>query len=167
MLVGFKYHADVLAQLDATGQYGDYRGTTADFVMATEESHGAMATAELRDKDSACAALLMAEAALLQKRQGQTLVDYLDSLARQFGYFRNEVLNIVMTGLEGKQNMARMLDAFRSSPPKDVAGLPVDRGSRTCGTRAGGWGRSRATPTGRPATSSSSGSRGTVGFRPK
>ncbi len=125
LLVGFKYHADVLAQLEATGQYGDVRGGIADFIIATEESHGVMATAELRDKDSACAALLLAEAALHQKRQGRTLVDYLDDLSRQFGYFRNEVINIVMPGLEGKQDMARMLDALRKAPPKAVGGLPV------------------------------------------
>jgi len=125
LLVGFKYHADVIAQLDATGQYGDIRGTPADFVIATEESHGILATAEIRDKDSACAALLLAEAALLEKRQGRTLVDYLTDLNRQFGYFRNELVNIVMTGLEGKVNMARMLDALRKSPPHEIAGMPV------------------------------------------
>ena len=46
-------------------------------------------------------------------------------LARQFGYFRNEVLNIVMTGIEGKQNMAPMLDTLRANPPKEIAGLAV------------------------------------------
>lgn len=125
LLVGFKYHADVLWQLESTGQYGDVRGTPADFVIGTEESHGVLATAALRDKDSACAVLLLAEAALVQKRAGRTLVEYLDDLNRQFGYYRNEVLNIVMTGLEGKQNMARMLDALRSSPPAEIGGLAV------------------------------------------
>ncbi|MBN9517355.1 phospho-sugar mutase, partial [bacterium] len=125
LLVGFKYHADVLWHLESTGQYGDVRGTPADFVIGTEESHGVLATAGLRDKDSACAVLLMAEAALVQKRAGRTLVDYLDDLSRQFGYYRNEVLNIVMTGLEGKQNMAKMLDALRSNPPREIGGLAV------------------------------------------
>lgn len=125
LLVGFKYHADVLWQLESTGQYGDVRGTPDDFVIATEESHGVLATAAIRDKDSACAALLMAEAALFQKRQGRTLLDYLDDLNRQFGYYRNELLNIVMTGLEGKQNMARMLDSLRKSPPAEIGGLAV------------------------------------------
>ncbi|AMV26493.1 Phosphoglucomutase [Gemmata sp. SH-PL17] len=125
LLVGFKYHADALWQIESTGQYGDVRGSVADFVIATEESHGIMATAGVRDKDSACAALLLAEAALYQKRQGRTLVDYLDDLNRQFGYFRNELLNIVLTGLEGKVNMARMLDALRRNPPKEIGGLPV------------------------------------------
>jgi phosphoglucomutase len=125
LLVGFKYHADVLWQLESTGQYCDVRGTPEDFVIGVEESHGILATAALRDKDSACAALLMAEAALFQKRQGRTLVDLIDDLSRQFGYFRNEVLNIVMTGLEGKQNMAKMLDTFRAAPPRQIGGLTV------------------------------------------
>jgi phosphoglucomutase/phosphomannomutase len=125
LLVGFKYHADVLAQLEATGQYGDIRASVSDFVLATEESHGVLATAGIRDKDAACPALLLSEAALFEKRQGRTLVDYLNDLSRQFGCYRNELLNIVMTGIEGKVNMARMLDALRKSPPKTIGGLPV------------------------------------------
>ncbi|HEY1186478.1 MAG TPA: phospho-sugar mutase [Gemmata sp.] len=125
LLVGFKYHADALWQIESTGQYGDVRGAVSDFVIASEESHGIMATAGVRDKDSACAALLLAEAALYQKRQNSTLVAYLDELNRQFGYFRNELMNIVLTGLEGKINMARMLDALRQKPPKAIGGLPV------------------------------------------
>jgi len=125
LLVGFKYHADALWQIESTGQYGDVRGTVEDFVIGTEESHGIMATAGVRDKDSACAALLLAEAALYQKRQGRTLVDYLDDLNRQFGYYRNELLNIVLTGLEGKVNMGRMLNALRQNPPTEIGGLRV------------------------------------------
>jgi phosphoglucomutase/phosphomannomutase len=125
LLVGFKYHADVIAQLETTGQYGDVRGTVADFIIATEESHGILVTPELRDKDAACAALLLAECALLQKRHGRTLVDLIDDLNRQFGYYRNELLNIVMTGVEGKVHMTRMLDALRKSPPARIGGLKV------------------------------------------
>ncbi|MCI0704169.1 MAG: phospho-sugar mutase [Planctomycetia bacterium] len=125
LLVGFKYHADVLWQLESTRQYGDVRATVSDFIIATEESHGIMAMAGVRDKDSACAALLLAEAALFQKREGRTIPDYLDDLNRQFGYFRNELLNIVLTGLEGKVNIARMLDTLRKNPPKEIGGLSV------------------------------------------
>ncbi len=123
--VGFKYHAEVLKQLELSGQYGDVQGTLADFVIGTEESHGILATAALRDKDSACAALLMAELALHLKRQKRTIPELLDELGRQFGYYRNELLNIVMTGLEGKLDMARMLDALRKTPPTSVGGMPV------------------------------------------
>jgi phosphoglucomutase/phosphomannomutase len=125
LLVGFKYHADVLWHLESTGRYGDVRGSVNDFVIASEESHGYLATAGIRDKDSACAALLLAEVALHQKRQGRTIPEYIDDLNRQFGYFRNELLNIALTGLEGKVNMGRMLDALRKNPPKSIGGLPV------------------------------------------
>ena len=84
LLVGFKYHADVVLQLEMTGGYGDVRGTVDDFVIATEESHGVMATAGLRDKDSACAALLLAELALHLKRQDRTIPEFLADLARQY-----------------------------------------------------------------------------------
>lgn len=125
LLVGFKYHADVLWHLESTGQFGEVKGTPADFVIATEESHGILATEHLRDKDSACAALLLVELSLHLKRQGRTVPDLLTELSRQFGYFKNELQNIVMTGLEGKQNMAKMLDALRTNPPKSIGGLPV------------------------------------------
>ena len=125
LLVGFKYHADVVKQLELHGQYGDVTGTPDDFVIATEESHGVMATPGLRDKDSACPTLMLAELTLFQKRQGLTVVDYLDAMNRTFGYYRNGVLNIIMTGLEGKQNMNRMLDALRAKPPATIAGVRV------------------------------------------
>lgn len=125
LLVGFKYHADVLWQLEQHGQYGEVKGTPADFVIATEESHGILTTAAIRDKDSAGAALLLAELSLHLKRQGRTIPDLLADLARQFGYFKNELLNLVMTGLEGKQNMAKMLDTLRTAPPQTIGGLAV------------------------------------------
>jgi phosphoglucomutase len=125
LLVGFKYHADVLKQLEETGRYEDITGTPQDLILASEESHGIMAMPEVRDKDSAVAALLLAEAALFVKRQGRTLVDYLDDLSRQFGYFRNGLENLVMTGIEGKQKMAQMIDSLRAKPPKSIGGLPV------------------------------------------
>ena len=125
LLVGFKFIADVLWQLESTGEYEDVRGKPEDFVIGCEESHGILTTPEIRDKDAGGAAVLMADMALEQKRQGRTVVDYLDQLARQYGYFRNEVLNIVMTGIEGKSNMVRMLEAMRSTPPKTIAGLEV------------------------------------------
>ena len=125
LLVGFKYHADVLLQLEQQGQFGDVSGSLDDFIIATEESHGILATAAIRDKDSACAALLLAELALHLKRQKRTIPDFLADLSRQFGYFRNELLNIILPGVEGKQMMARMMDDLRAKPPTSIAGIPV------------------------------------------
>lgn len=127
LLVGFKYHADVIHHLDRDGAYGTVRGTPADFVIGSEESHGILVTPEIRDKDAGAAALNLAELALVQKRQGKTVLTYLESLYRQFGYHRTEGVNLVMTGVEGKTDMIRMLDGLRATPPKEIAGLAVTR----------------------------------------
>jgi phosphoglucomutase/phosphomannomutase len=125
LLVGFKFVADVLRHLEESGAYEDVRGTPADFVIASEESHGILTTPQIRDKDAAGGCLLLTELALDRKRRGQTVLDALEEMNRRFGYFRNEVINIVMTGIEGKDNMARMLDRLRTEPPRSIAGLPV------------------------------------------
>jgi len=125
LLVGFKYIAEVIWQLEQSGQYEDVQGTPEDFVIGTEESHGILVTSKIRDKDAAGAALLLAEMALDQKRQGRSVPAYLDQIERRFGYFRNEIRNIIMPGIEGKQNMARMLGGLRAEPPQTIGGLAV------------------------------------------
>lgn len=125
LLVGFKNMAEVLRQLEETGAFEDVRARPEDMVIATEESHGILAMPQIRDKDAAAACLLFAELALEQKRHGKTVVDAIEAISSQFGYFRNELINIVMPGLEGKQGMARMLDRLRADPPKSIAGMQV------------------------------------------
>jgi phosphoglucomutase/phosphomannomutase len=125
LLVGFKYIADVLWQLEEHGSYEDVRGAPEDFVIGCEESHGVLVTPKIRDKDAGGAALLLAELALDQKRHNRTVLDYLNAIYRQFGYFKNEGVPVVMPGIQGKQNMAKMLDALRAAPPKTIAGLAV------------------------------------------
>ncbi len=125
LLVGFKNMAEVLRQLEDTGVYEDVQATPADLIIATEESHGVMLMPEIRDKDSACGCLLLAELALDEKRHGRTIVDRLDLLAREFGYFRNELVNIVMTGIDGKRDMERMIDRLRAEPPTTIGGRAV------------------------------------------
>jgi phosphoglucomutase len=125
LLVGFKYVADVLYHLEQDGAYEDVRGTPEDFVIATEESHGVLVTPQIRDKDAGGAALLMAELALDQKRRGRTVLDYLDALSREFGYYRNVGVSVYLRGLQGREQMAQMLDRLRAAPFKEVAGLKV------------------------------------------
>jgi phosphoglucomutase/phosphomannomutase len=125
LLVGFKYVAEVLWQLERDGQYEDVMGTPLDFVIGVEESHGVLVTPKIRDKDAGGGAVLLADLALDQKRRGRTIPDYLAALAREFGYFRNENVPVAMSGIQGKEQMAKMLDALRARPPREIAGLAV------------------------------------------
>jgi phosphoglucomutase/phosphomannomutase len=125
LLVGFKYVADVLHQLEKSGEYGDVRGTPEDMVIACEESHGVLATPHVRDKDAAGGCLLLAELALFQQRRGLTVADQIEQLYREFGYFRNTLQNLAMSGILGRRQMEAMLNSLRSNPPKRIAGLDV------------------------------------------
>lgn len=127
LLVGFKYIAELLWQLEQQGKYEDIEGTTTDYVFGCEESHGYLVTPEMRDKDSGGAALLLAEMALDLKRRGQSVLDYLRSIEKQFGYFKNDVRNIAMPGIEGKTLMARMLGKLRKTPPSKIGDSTVTK----------------------------------------
>src|SRR5262249_40172076 len=72
LLVGFKYHGNVLERIES----GDYPGgyELADFIAGVEESHGILVTPEIRDKDAAGAAILLAELASELMSRGDTLV---------------------------------------------------------------------------------------------
>ena len=116
----------MIAQLEATGQYGDIHGTSCRLRhrhgrKSRHPGHGRKSATRTPPARHSCSPRPRSS------RSGKAgrCVDYLDDLGREFGYYRNELLNIVMTGLEGKENMATMLDALRKSPPREIGGLPV------------------------------------------
>ncbi len=125
LLVGFKYHGHVLEQIERSGVYDGRSATLQDFVIAVEESHGFLVTPEIRDKDAAGAALLLAELAALLRKQDRTLADYLDDIFRRFGYYANQLRSMVMTGAEGLENIQKIQSEFRQNPPKAIAGFAV------------------------------------------
>jgi phosphoglucomutase/phosphomannomutase len=125
LLVGFKYHANVLDHLERDGRFNGFEGTLDDFVIAVEESHGLLVTPEIRDKDAAGAALLLAELAAQQRQQGATLLDYLETIYMRYGYYANLGASMVMTGAEGTANIQAIQEGLRRKPPTAVAGLQV------------------------------------------
>ncbi len=127
LLVGFKYIADVIYQLEMTGRFGDVLAAPTDYIIGTEESHGAMVSHQIRDKDAGGAALLLAECALDLKRRGSSIFRQLEELACQHGYFNNIGINILLPGLDGRLKMEKMLDSLRLDPPLRIAGLNVSR----------------------------------------
>ena len=125
LLVGIKYHADVLHQIENHGLYGNLNFTLDDFIIAVEESHGILVTSAMRDKDAAGAALLLSELAAVQRRQGRVLLDYLDDIYRRHGYFANIGTSMVMSGAEGASRIQHIQQALRSNPPRELDGWEV------------------------------------------
>ncbi len=132
LLVGFKYHGNVLSQLEQQGRFQHANMPTVEggldnFVIGVEESHGILVTPEVRDKDAAGAAILLAELAAMLQQQGLTLLDYLDDIYRRYGYYANLLTSMVMTGAEGLTHIQNIQDVMRRQPPATVAGYGVTK----------------------------------------
>ena len=96
------------------------------FVFGTEESHGYLADARIRDKEAATG-ILLAEYAALAKKDNRTLRDELDDIYRTYGYFREVQRSVALPGPEGTRRIDGIMAALRAAPPKQVGGRAVYR----------------------------------------
>jgi phosphoglucomutase len=122
LLVGFKYVGHVLDAIERDGSFGDVRGTLDDFLLAAEESHGVLVNPQLRDKDAAGGALLLAELCARLRQRGSTLGGYLNDVYRRYGYVANVGYSLVMEGVTGLDLVTRIMDELRRQPPQLVDG---------------------------------------------
>jgi phosphoglucomutase len=125
LLVGCKYIAGVMRELETTGRYGDVVAGLDDVLIGTEESHGFLLSTNIRDKDSAAPALVLAELASERKAAGSTLLAALEELYRAHGAVANVQLPLVMAGAVGRQRIEAIQDGMRAAPPSQIAGRTV------------------------------------------
>jgi phosphoglucomutase len=125
LLVGFKYIGDILDHLERTGQFNGVAAGLNDFVVAAEESHGVLLTPQIRDKDAAGAAVVLAELLCELKQTGKTLYGYLIDTYKRYGYFRNYLRSTVMQGAAGTAAIRHIQQQMRVNPPGSVGGLKV------------------------------------------
>jgi phosphoglucomutase len=125
LLVGFKYIGEAMHQLEQTGRYGALEAPLEAFCAGVEESHGALVCSDIRDKDAAGAALLLAELCAEEKAKSRTLVDVLSSLWTELGYVHNLLQSTVMLGAKGKARIDQIMANMRRSPPDSIGGVPV------------------------------------------
>jgi len=98
-----------------------------DFVYATEESYGYLIEPEVRDKDGISAAALTAEMTLYWRSRGKSLLERLDDLYREYGYYEEKGLSFYFEGAQGMQIMKGIMDFYRREPPGKFGGLAVIR----------------------------------------
>lgn len=97
-----------------------------EFVFGFEESYGYLASPAVRDKDAFQALVLIAEIAAYYLAQGKTLVNVLDDIYREYGYYKEALINVQLTGLDGMDRMSRIMAATRVSMPSVLGGLHVN-----------------------------------------
>lgn len=107
-LTGFKHICEKANEYEDTNEH--------TFIFGYEESIGYVYHDFVRDKDAVNASMLIAEMAGYYKRQGKNILEILEELYREHGYYREKLISIVLEGLEGNRRIGRMMDEFRDNP---------------------------------------------------
>ena len=80
----------------------------------------------VRDKDSAPAALHLAELASELKSMNKTLFDRLNDLYRRYGLFVEHTRSVYYQGKSGQETMKGIMESLRTNPPKIIGARSVD-----------------------------------------
>lgn len=118
LLTGFKYIGELITNLEEEGR-------ADDFVMGFEESYGYLAGTHARDKDAVVGSMMICEMASYYKMQGKSLVEVMNDIYSEFGYYCNIVKSYEFEGAAGMEKMAQIMTSLRENPPKEFAGSPV------------------------------------------
>ena len=97
-------------------------------VFGGEESYGYTGGDYVRDKDGNAAVLMFTSAAAWVKAErNQTLVEYLDDIYKELGYYTERLGTLTFEGASGAEKIAKLLASFRAQPPQEYQGQKVIR----------------------------------------
>ena len=114
VLTGFKNIAEQMRE------FSDIRGDK--YLFGFEESHGYLVGDFVRDKDGVIASTLVSEMALYYKTKGKTLLDALDDIYNEYGYFKETTIPIEIDGLEGIKKIANCMEELRRIKIDSICG---------------------------------------------
>ena len=116
VLTGFKYIGEKIKGFEKTGQ---------QYIFGFEESYGYLAGTYARDKDAVVASLLVCEAAAYYRQKGLSLYDALQEIYAKYGFYRETIESITLKGVDGLNDIKRIMTTLRQEPPKALAGEAV------------------------------------------
>ncbi len=105
-LTGFKFIGQKAYEMEQG------KGT---YVFGFEESYGCLVSDFVRDKDSIQAILMLCETASYYEQKGMDLVDALNAIYEEYGYYNEGITNITLKGLDGADKIQRIMSFFRST----------------------------------------------------
>lgn len=115
VLTGFKWIAELIREKEGQEHY----------VVGGEESYGLMIGDQIRDKDAISAVAILCEMAAYEKSKGRSLYQKLIDLYVEYGCYQEHLISITKKGMNGQQQIAEMMERFRSNPPRQLAGSKV------------------------------------------
>ena len=119
VFTGFKFIGEVIKNYEKSASEGQ-------FLLGFEESYGYLFGTYARDKDAVGATMMIVEMTAYYRRRGMTLSDALDHLYKEYGLYKEGVLDVYMEGLDGSLRLRRLMENLRSSPLTSFAGEKID-----------------------------------------
>ncbi len=116
-LTGFKWIAAVEAAREAKNQ--------GEYVFGLEESYGYKVEKEVMDKDGVSAAALCAEMTMYWRSKGKSLLEHLDDMYKEYGYFEDRSISKNFPGMEGVSIMKGIMAKLREEGLKTLGGKKV------------------------------------------
>ena len=117
-LTGFKFIGEQIGNLEAEGHVERY-------IFGFEESYGYLSGGHVRDKDAVNAVMLACEAAAWYAAQGMSLLDAVNALYKEFGFYRNALKSYTFEGESGMHTMQSIMAKLRAHAPAAIAGVKV------------------------------------------
>ena len=117
-LTGFKFIGEQIGRLEAEGHVERY-------IFGFEESYGYLSGGHVRDKDAVNAVMLACEAAAWYAAQGMSLLDAVNALYKEFGFYRNALKSYTFEGESGMHTMQSIMAKLRAHAPAAIAGVKV------------------------------------------
>lgn len=106
-LTGFKYIGDQITKYEKTGEN--------EFLIGYEESYGYLVGTYARDKDAVVASMLICEMAAYYKKNKMTLVDALNLLYSEYGFYLDALDSFVLKGKDGASRIKNIMSYFRAN----------------------------------------------------
>lgn len=117
VLTGFKYIGEQIRWFEENNTY--------NYVFGLEESYGCLAGTYARDKDACVAVMMLCEVASYYKAQGKTLWDAMLDMYEKYGYFKEGLETLTLKGIDGAEQIQKIMTDMRNNPPKELGGYQV------------------------------------------
>ncbi|MCI8663574.1 MAG: phospho-sugar mutase [Hungatella sp.] len=117
-LTGFKWIGQQILKEENTG--------VGHYMFGLEESYGCLIGTYARDKDAVSASVALCEAAAYYKTKDMTLWDAMVAMYEKYGYYKDAVKSIGLSGIEGLAKIQNIMDTLRGSTPAEVGGYHVE-----------------------------------------
>lgn len=106
-LTGFKYIGDKMNKYEQSGD--------REFIIGYEESYGYLVGTHARDKDAVVSSMLICQMASWYKNHGKTLVDGLNEIYDEYGYYLDYLDSFVLKGKDGAEKIQELMTYFRNT----------------------------------------------------